>query len=107
MTTPTLFDQAESEARKEQGMAVAADKGYAELAHARSIAITIALASSSKCCTADDVGRQLKFAGFPDCLGPAAGSLFKGKDWKWTGRFVKSARKSNHARLLRVWEYAG
>jgi hypothetical protein len=30
--------------------------------------------------------------------------LFRGREWVFTGRFVQSTRKTNHARLLRVWK---
>lgn len=34
------------------------------------------------------------------------GGVFAGKEWKATG-MVKSRRRSNHARMIRVWELAG
>jgi len=36
-------------------------------------------------------------------LGNAAGSIFAGKRWKFTGDRVKSRRPSAHAREIKVW----
>jgi hypothetical protein len=59
-------------------------------------------------CTADDVQRVLIEQGIsPHALGNAAGSLFRGGDWEWTGRRVKSARVHAHANELKVWRYVG
>lgn len=98
MTQSDLFDAAESRRRKERGMALAADAAPALLDRARSYARSLGRGSV----TADDVSEWLEQQGLPD-LGPAAGSLFRGSEWEFTGRFVQSTRKTNHARLLRVW----
>ena len=100
MTQSDLFDAAESRRRKERGMALAADAAPTLLDRARSYAMGFALLQGSV--TADDVSEWLEQQGLPD-LGPAAGSLFRGPEWEFTGRFVQSTRKTNHARLLRVW----
>lgn len=36
-------------------------------------------------------------------LGPAAGSVFKGAEWEFTGRRIRSTLPSNHGRELKVW----
>jgi hypothetical protein len=107
MKEPTLFDLSEGERAKKEGMEFAEAAQEGALRHAREIARRIAQSRPDRCCTADDVGRALRAQGLPDCLGPAAGSLFRGNEWKFTGRFVKSARIKNHARLLRVWQLLG
>lgn len=39
-----------------------------------------------------------------EILGPAAGSVFKGQRWKFTGRRVLATlNRKNHARELKVW----
>ncbi len=96
-----LFDATESERRKREGMAVAEQNRSELLGLARAVARGIA--NSSGTVHADQVGRVMKARYSIDSLGPAAGSLFKGGDWEWTGEFVKSARVTNHGRLLRVW----
>ena len=103
MTTQTdIFDAKESQARKEEGMAVGA-MNRAEVLHlARCVAVEIARAGDGTC-HADQVGRVLKRRYGINSLGAAAGSIFKGGDWEFTGEFVKLARKTNHSRLLRVW----
>jgi hypothetical protein len=97
-----LFDAAEGERQKRTGMGRAADVQYELLQIAREIAVEVAVKRGEV--TTDDVGRELKRRGLPDCLGHAAGSIFKTKEFVWSGRFKKSARISNHSRLLRVWE---
>ena len=81
-------------------MALAADAVPTLLDRARDFAVEIAACKGTD--TADDVSEWLELNGYPD-LGPAAGSLIRGPDWEFTGRFVQSTRKTNHARLLRVW----
>jgi hypothetical protein len=94
-----LFSALESYERKQAGMARAADGNWI-LEEARSIASKLGRGGVG--ITADDVGSELDRRGFPQ-LGPAAGSLFKGKQWVFTGERKKSTRKSNHARELKVW----
>jgi hypothetical protein len=100
MTQSDLFDAAESRRRKAHGMAIAEDAADSLLTRAREYARTKALFSGEV--TADDVSQWLEGVCLPD-LGPAAGSLFRGKEWEFTGRFIQSTRKTNHARLLRIW----
>ncbi len=100
MTQSDLFDAAESRRRKERGMALAADAVPTLLDRARFFAAGLSVLQGDV--TADDVSEWLELNGYPD-LGPAAGSLFRGPEWEFTGRFVQSTRKTNHARLLRVW----
>ena len=100
-----LFDFAESEARKKDGMDLAAINKADRLEFAREIAVGIARQNGQV--TADDVGDRLQELGLDsDWLGPAAGSLFCGHQWTFTGTRVKSKRKRNHARELKVWKYA-
>lgn len=96
----TQMDLLEGQRLKERGMALAADAVPRLIAEARAYAKQHALQHGEV--TADDVSEWLEQQGLPD-LGPAAGQLFRGPDWAFTGRFIQSARKSNHARLLRVW----
>lgn len=97
-----LFDAKQSDLLKQQGMDLAV-QNRADLLHiARQIAVEIG--QQSQYVTADDVGRRLKSMGI-DSIGPAAGSIFKTDDWEFTGRYKKSARVSNHSRMLRVWRY--
>jgi len=93
-----VFDLFTGERLKEQGMALAADNRGSLLEQARDYAYK--LAKERRYVTADDVSR----AGFE--LGPAAGSLFRDPRFSWTGRWRKSAKITNHARMIRIWELA-
>lgn len=55
-------------------------------------------ASLNGTATADDLDEDLRVQ-----LGPAAGSVFKGDDFEFTGERVRSTMDSNHARELKVW----
>ncbi len=102
MNQPDLFDEQESERLKREGMAGSARTRKAALDLARAVAKRIALRTDGTC-HADQVGEILKSEYDIDSLGPAAGSIFKGTDWKFSGDFVKSSRTTNHSRLLRIW----
>jgi hypothetical protein len=53
--------------------------------------------------TADDVGKVMKDYHGIDSMGPAAGALFRGPEWEFTGQRVLSSRVSNHSREIKVW----
>jgi len=95
-----IFDAEDSRDRKRVGMARAATNRNVLLDKAREIARYLAERDGET--NADAVSQELMQRGYPDCLGPAAGSIFKTSDWVFTGRFVNSARVTNHSRLLRV-----
>jgi hypothetical protein len=102
-TTQSHFDAARGEQLKFDGMAMAAANNQHVLKLARSVAKEVALGRASGTATSDDVGKILALRYEIPGMGPAAGSLFKTKEWEWTGDFVKSTRVSNHSRLIRVW----
>jgi hypothetical protein len=94
------FDLQQSLAFKELGMGLAADAAEEPLKKARSIAFQIAR-SGSRECDSDQVFKGLG-EGFP--TGPWAGSIFKGQDWEFTGKRIRSSRISNHAREIKIWK---
>lgn len=98
-----LFDDKQGDLLKVEGMAKAAKNRKDLLATARSIAKHVARTSTKCTVTTDDVGRILKRDYGVQSLGPAAGSIFKGKEWEFTGNWVKSKRITNHSRMLREW----
>lgn len=101
-----LFDLAESQRHADAGILAAAESNPVILAVAREIARRIAIERGEV--TADDVQERLMVLGYHrDALGNAAGSLFRGREWQYTDRTVKSKRIQAHARLLRVWRYVG
>jgi hypothetical protein len=98
----TTFDLTEGERRKEQGLAQAELTRKQLLEIARLFAIQIARRNGSV--TSDDVFYEMLREGYdPTALGPAAGSVFRGKEWVFTGEWKKSQRLTNHASDLRVW----
>ena len=94
-----VFDLAKSTRLKREGMQRATNKRRENLEMARDYARLYARKHGT--IHADIVGRWAVRRGID--LGPAAGSLFKGKEWEWTGEWVKSSRTTNHGRMLRVW----
>jgi hypothetical protein len=107
MDQPSLFDEVESQRRKDEGMKAAAEAQPSLLALCRTVAVEIAVGRPDRTLTADDVGRVMWQRHDVDGLGPIGGSIFKGSDWVFTGQRIKSVRKRNHARELKVWRYIG
>lgn len=102
-----LFDAALANEAAERGIAQAAEHKRSLLKFARQVAI--GLGKQKVFVTADDVQRELaEIHNISDrALGNAAGSLFRGGNWVWTGETAKSIRVHSHGRLLRVWKYIG
>ncbi len=106
MSEHPLFDYAESQRHAEIGIGIAADNNPGILAIAKRVAVEIARERGEV--NADDVQERLMLLGHHrDALGNAAGSVFRGREWQFTGRTVNSRRIQAHARLLRVWRYVG
>lgn len=103
MSTP-LFDHVEAQARKTRGMSLAAEKRNPLLGRVQAVAVEVARRKG--CITADDVTFEMLRLDphyRPEALGNAAGSIFKGKRWQWTGEVLPAIRVESHGRLLRVW----
>ena len=95
-----------SEQAKESGMAKAAKNKASLLAYARQLATDHPLARVG--ITMDEVVAALVEEGkSAHCLGNAAGALFKGDCWEFTGERRKSKRVHAHANELKVWKYIG
>jgi hypothetical protein len=95
------FDQELSERLKQEGMSKAADHGKTNLEIGRHVAKDYCRKHGTV--NADNVGGILnKYYGIKT-LGGAAGSLFRGGAFEWTGECIKSIRITNHRRELRVW----
>ena len=95
------FDLPRAEAHKTSGMDAAAKYRKGLLSRAQAIAHK--LAADGRSITCDDVFEALDIGSdAPLCLGPAWGSVFRGKDWVMVG-WRKSKRVSNHARAIRIW----
>lgn len=99
-----LFDLPQGQELKEKGMDLAADNRAQALASAKRLAIDIATRNPNRECCIDDVQKALINLGYvPGVLGMAAGSVFKGRRWIFSGRWVQTERSSSHARDIRVW----
>jgi len=105
-----LFDPVEGRRRKEEGMSRASAKHGELLRMTRAVAVQIARGRLDSCCWADLVQQEMlrRYEWYaPDMLGNAAGSIFRGTEWTFTGRRVQSARIANHSRELKVWHLLG
>ena len=97
-----LFDLNLATLEREAGQQRAAAHRAALLAKARALAVQVAQQRRDRTVTADDVYRLLPPADIHH-LGNAAGSLFRGAAWEFTGRRTRSRRITNHAREIKVW----
>lgn len=96
----TLFNAKASKAGKKAGMEQAADNRVSDLELARSIARGLCRKHGKT--NADEVGEILQNTHSIE-LGPASGSIFASREFEFTGERIRSARKKNHARELKVW----
>lgn len=88
---------------KERGLELASEKREDVLSLARKLARQIALRHPKRHCSADDVYIALTPYDLVDDLGPAAGNLFRGAEWEFTGLWTPSRRSTNHGRSIRIW----
>lgn len=99
-----LFDPKESEQLKIVGMHKAESRKFSLLEFTRKGLREIARSRPDRTVTADDAAQYLVSKGISvHALGSAAGSLFRGSEWEFTGDLVKSQRVHAHSNLLRVW----
>jgi len=61
----------------------------------------VALMKPDRCVSIDDCAELLEREHVS--LGAAAGTVFKYDAWEFTGEWIPSSRKSNHARPVRRW----
>jgi hypothetical protein len=103
----TIFDAIATNSAKERGISVASEGKQHELRFAQDVAREIGRRQGRV--TADDVIRELiEVHGWQEGqLGNAAGGIFRGSSWTFTGETVKSQRVSSHGRLIRVWRFNG
>jgi hypothetical protein len=104
--TELYFDPDLAEILKRAGVAAAENHRKDLLVLGRYYIRQAALSRADKTATADDAARGFLKAGLPcDVLGNAAGALFRGGEWEFTGRMEKSKRITNHAHRNMVWRY--
>ena len=91
-----IFDGAKAEQLKRRGMLHLAQR------------VAVRIAERQGTVTSDDVFAVLARNGLnPKELGNAAGSVFRGHEFRFTGSWRKSRRPTNHARSIRVWALRG
>src|ERR1700692_754732 len=103
----TAFDSELAERFKQEAIAASASSpAHRELLRVlRPALIVIALSRSDRTATADDASRWLAEHGYePGALGNAAGSLFRGGNWKLVG-YSKSDRVSRHRNRVGIWRW--
>jgi hypothetical protein len=101
----TEFDPVLAEKWKREKMAAAASSpAHQELLSLLRPALrAIAAGRSDRCVTADDAQAWLGEHGYePGALGNAAGSIFRGGEWKLVG-YRMSARVSRHRNRVGIW----
>lgn len=98
----TIFDAIASREAAEAGIAQAGENKKSLLKLARQLAVEAA--KRKGIISMDDVSFALHEKGISIfALGNAAGGVFKGKEWQWTGCYIKSVRVHAHANQLRTW----
>lgn len=101
-----VFNLKLGEALRDMGIEMAASKPQAvmNLMLGRALCRNAAIRRYDRTATADDAARGFIKYGFDaNLLGNAAGSLFSGGQWEFTGQWKKSNRVTNHAHQNRVW----
>jgi len=92
-------------AAKAEGLHQASSRSKEILRLARKISVDVAASRVDRLCTMDDVQHWLQVRGHSSQeLGNAAGAVFPGTDFFWTGEWSPSKRPSNHSRWIRVWK---
>jgi len=98
-----MFDKHAAERARQHGMTEAARGAREFLRYAREVAHELATERPGGI-TADDVQLALVERGHDlHRLGNAAGSLFRGPEWIFTGERRRSVRIHAHANELKVW----
>ena len=101
-----MFDLHKSDDLKEEGMARSVAARVMDVENARGIARLLCRGKRAEgedpTTNADEVGMYMEDHGFKN-LGAAAGSIFRSKEFEFTGERINSARETNHARELKVW----
>ncbi len=101
-TRPATSDINSAAELRDRGIEIAAENNPTLLEKARIAAREIALERGEV--TSDDVFQRMYLRGeHPELLGNAAGSVFRGSEWNWTGKVVPSERINARCRLIRIW----
>lgn len=101
----SLFDLPAALEARDTGIKAAASQRSALVVLAREIAVMIAARDGSV--NADQVVAEMVRRGYGiHALGNAAGSIFRDRRFRFTGRFVQSERVHARGNMLREWRLA-
>ena len=100
-----IFDLISARKLRDEGLEIACQNKTDAVKYAQALAESIARSRQDGTCTIDDVQAVLIPEGI--ILGMAAGSVFRGGSWFWTGEMRQSKRTTNHARPVKVWALKG
>jgi hypothetical protein len=103
VTQSLLFDLRTDEVQCDEGHRIASANRSDVLRYAQGIAVSIAKLRDDRCVSSDDIYRHLSLEQSRQ-LGNATGSLFRGPQWKFTGRRQQSQRITTHSSWIRVWK---
>lgn len=107
-TQTSFFDPPTGQQAKEQARDRVERSRPHLLSLAREQAVALARRDPERTCTIDQVRAAMGRLGIGDAeFATIAGVVFRGKDWQWTGRRVRSKRAEAHANEQRVWQYVG
>ena len=107
MRDEPMFDSIKSMQEAEYGKIVAAHNRAELLSRFQSMARTLARKDPYREC---DSNRLAQYAwrtfrlDISKILGNASGSVFKGQEWSFTGKWTKSERIRSHGRDVKVWK---
>ena len=111
MSDPFGFDRdqeiAEGTRLKEEGIESASEARKELLSRVKREAVVLAQTRGE--ISADDVAIHCKHTlgiDLSERIGNAAGSIFRGGDWEWTGKVRLSVRASRRRNMVRVWRLA-
>ena len=103
MTEQLQLDLKVGKKLRDEGMTLASMTNKELLQAARAVARELCYQQGF--CTSDDVRRAMRLPAKTERDRQQwIGSIFKHPDFEFTGRVRMSAIKSNHARLIRVWQ---
>lgn len=98
----SLFDLPAGLAARDRGIEIAGNQRASLVVEARNLAVEIAKRNGTV--NADDVVEAMCERGYgPHVLGPATGSIFRDRRFKFTGQRIKSKRPWANANELKEW----
>jgi hypothetical protein len=101
-----MFDSMKSIREARNGKLVAAANRSEMLIHFQTMARELARKNINRECDSNALAQyawKTSQLDISKILGNASGSIFKGNEWAFTGRWTKSERIRSHGRDVKVW----